>query len=161
VTRKKVLWIEDDAFNELGMFATPVHLTGAYELEYALTATEGVERLKACEYDAVVVDVRIPPGDDERWVKIYYDAGASNKAARLGVRLLQNVLRREKAWMHGLKPTALDSKRYGVLSMDADDVRHELQEIEVKRFRNKKEGSLMLLTLIEEIIKERNTGDYV
>jgi CheY-like chemotaxis protein len=160
VTRKKVLWIEDDAFNELAVFATPVHLTGEFELDYALSATEAVARLQACEYDAVVVDVRIPPGDDGRWVAIYYKEGASNKAARLGVYLLQNVFRRDEEWAQNLKPAARDKKRYGVLSMDADAVRAELEAIEVTSFRNKKEGSKVLLSLIRDILLQRNMGDY-
>lgn len=161
MTRKKVLWIEDDAFNELGMFATPVHLTGEFDLEYALTATEGVQKLKGCEYDAVVVDVRIPPGDDKRWIKIYYEAGASNKAARLGLRLLKNIIGGDRTWTRDLPPAALDSKRYGVLSMDADDVRPELEAIGAECFRNKTDGSQVLLALIREILVGRNLGDYV
>lgn len=159
--RKKVLWVEDDAFKELGMFATPVHLTGEFELDYAVSATEAVERLQACEYDAVVVDVRIPPGDDPRWVEIYYEAGSSNKAARLGARLLQNILGRDKEWTRGLTGAALDRRRYGVLSMDAEDVRAELELVGVTRYHNKNEGARVLLTIIREILSQCNgSGDY-
>lgn len=160
MTRKKVLWIEDDAFNELGMLATPVHLSGEFELDYAVSATEAVHRLRACEYDAVVVDVRIPPGDDQRWVNIYYDAGASNKAAQLGVHLLTNILGRDKAWTEGLTPTARDRSRYGVLSMDAEDVRAALQSVGVKHYRKKTEGSRVLLSIIRQILAGReNSSD--
>lgn len=158
MTRRKVLWIEDDAFNELAMLATPVHLTGEFELEYALSATEGLAKLQACEYDAVVVDVRIPPGDDERWVDIYYKEGASTKAARLGFLLLQNVLGRDRQWTDGLMPAARDRKRYGVLSMD--DVRAELEAMNVTRYRNKKEGTRVLLAIIQDILTQRDMGDY-
>lgn len=161
MTRKKVLWIEDDAFNELGMLATPVHLTGEFELDYAVSATEAVDRLQLCEYDAIVVDVRIPPGDDRRWVDIYYEAGASNKAARLGVHLLQNILGRKQEWTRGLKEAARHPSRYGVLSMDADDVRVELELMGVTRYRNKNEGARVLLTIIREILIQSNgSGDY-
>lgn len=159
--RKKVLWIEDDAFHELGRFATPVHLTGEFELEYALSATEAIDRLQTDEYDAIVVDVRIPPGNDKRWIEIYYNAGASNKAARLGVRLLQNILGREQSWHEGLHRAARDRQRYGVLSMDAEDVRPDLEPVGVSCYRKKTEGPSVLLKIIREILLQRNGGDYV
>jgi CheY-like chemotaxis protein len=161
VIRKKVLWIEDDAFNELGMLATPVHLTGEFELDYALSATEAIDRLQGGDYDAIVVDVRIPPGDDKRWIDIYYNAGASNKAARLGVWLLQDILGHERVRSNGLSAAARDRQRYGVLSMDAEDVRAELEPIGVTRYRKKTEGPGVLLTIIRDILKQRLHGDYV
>lgn len=161
--RKKVLWIEDDAFNELGMFATPVHLTGQYELEYAVSATEAIDRLSGTEYDAVVVDVRIPPGDDRRWVDIFYGAGANKKDARLGVRLLQNVLGNDRLWTGGLPAAARDKQRYGILSMDRwEDISSDLDPVGVRLYCNKRssEGSRVLLRMIQKILAQRNGGDY-
>lgn len=163
--RKKVLWIEDDSFNELPMFATAVHLTGEYDLDYAVDATEAIDKLCEKEYDAVVVDVRLPPGDDPRWIHIFYRLGSSNKAARLGVRLLQNVLGKEKEWIEGLKGAARDWKRYGVLSMDSwDDIRKDLAPCNVTLYRDKGSGEnpSVLLQIIREILAQQNGGgDYV
>jgi DNA-binding NtrC family response regulator len=89
--RKKILWIEDGAFDEIAVLATPVHLTGEYQLEFALDASQAIRQLESQEFDAVIVDIRILPGDDPKWLNMYYATG-SNKAARLGVKLLQFLL---------------------------------------------------------------------
>jgi len=160
---KSILWIEDDAFNELGKLATPVYYEGEYDLQFAVTVTEAFNKLRETEYDAVVVDVRLPPGDDPRWIKIYYKAAADNKAARLGVRLLQSLLGRDKDWTSSLPLAARDPKLYGVLSMDSwEDIRADLEPVGVTLYRNKNEGSDVLLTIIQDILSARNGGgDYV
>lgn len=160
---KKVLWIEDDAFNELARLATAVHFEADFDLQYAVSATEAMDKLCGCEYDAVVVDVRIPPGDDPRWAALYYKAGADNKAARLGVQVLQNVLGREKEWVAGLPVAARNPKLYGVLSVDSwQDIRLDLEPVGVTLYRNKNEDKRVLLTIIEAILAQCNgKGDYI
>lgn len=160
--RKKVLWIEDDAFNELGMLATPVHLTGEFQLVHAVSATEAVDRLYASSYDAVVVDIRLPPGDDPRWISLYNKAGGSNKSARLGVRLLQHLFSNDAQWTARLQTK--DKRRYGVLSMDRwDDIEGDLRPIGVTLYHNKSRGAdrRVLLKIIREILAQCNGGDYI
>jgi len=160
---KKILWIEDDALNELGELATAVYFELEYELDFALSATEGVRQLHKQTYDAVVVDVRLPPGDDPKWHSLHYEFGADDKTARLGLTLLRNVLGRDKGWTAKLPREARDPKLYGVLSIDPwDDIRGDLESVGVSIYRNKKEGTRVLLAIIEDILQQRNgNGDYV
>jgi CheY-like chemotaxis protein len=153
--RKKVLWIEDSAFNEITILAAPVHLSGDYQLEFAFSATEAVEQLQRQEFDAVVVDIRIPPGNDDLWIDVYYKAGASTKASRLGLKLLQFVLGKESDWNRSLPLPARDRSRYGVLSMESwNDLKEDLAGVGIACYRDKGSGDDpdVLLQIIRDIL---------
>ena|ERR1051326_2680996 len=157
-----ILWIEDSALQENTILATPVHLAGKYDLILALSATEGLIKLTEREYAAVVVDIRIPPGDDDRWINMYYSLGGTNKAARLGLKLLEVVLGPpDEYWRDELSATARDSGRYGVLSVEgASELARELEPFGVAVCRDKGGGDDpdVLLTVIEEILKRGLRG---
>jgi hypothetical protein len=154
--RTKVLWIEDSAFDETAILATPVHLSGEFELDVALSATQAVNKLRASRYDAVVVDIRIPPGEDKRWIKIYY---GSNKDARLGLMLLRTVLRKggvdwEPDFVEKVSEQISDPRRYGVLSVENKaEIGPDLAELQVVHHKDKATNEPeVLLALFREII---------
>jgi len=156
--RKVVLWIEDGAFNELTMLATPVYLSGEYELAFAFSATEALQQLERREFDAVVVDIRIPPGDDSRWVNAHYEAGSQNSASRLGLRLLEVVLGGDSEWTRHLQPGARDRTRYGVLSVESGrELQADLERLGITCYRDKGNGRGpdALLHAIESILAQR------
>jgi hypothetical protein len=153
--RKKVLWIEDGAFGEVSILAAPVHLSGEYQLEYAFSATEAMQQLRRQEFDAVIVDIRIPPGDDAMWQKAYRTAGANNRAARLGLQLLETVLGGAAAFTENLPAATRDRHRYGVLSVESwKSLEQELNRLGVTRHRDKGSGDdpRVLLDLIDDIV---------
>lgn len=155
MAKRRVLWIEDSAFNENTMLATPVYLSGKYDLTIALTATDGYDALQRQEFDAIVVDIRISPGDDQRWVDTYYRSFESLKAARLGLKLLDVVLTGPKEqWRELLPATARDPERYGVLTVEGiNELRHDLSRLGVSVYRDKgrSETPDTLLQMLEEI----------
>jgi CheY-like chemotaxis protein len=155
-----VLWIEDSAFSENTILATPVHMSGEYELVFALSATEGIQKLCERAYDAVIVDIRLPAGDDPRWIDMYYDLGGTDKAARLGIKLLEIVLgTRNVQWGDPFDDSARDRRRYGVLSVEnGADLQEELSRIGVRAWRDKGGGDDpdVLLGLIGTIVNERD-----
>lgn len=156
--RKKILWIEDSANDEMLFLATPVHLTGEFDLQVALNATEALARLQGpAEYEAVIVDLRIPPGSDRRWIKIY---DGTQKGSRLGLVLLRAVLGKDGPdWkLQFSKPHLIkDPLRYGVLSVE--NVAGDVAELEVL-YRDKSDDVNALLRLIREILKQRGNGNH-
>ena len=52
----------------------------------------GDDRDRAEEFDAVVVDVRLPPGDDPYWKELHRKAGRDKVHAELGLQLLRWLL---------------------------------------------------------------------
>lgn len=154
--RKKVLWIEDSAFDETAILATPVHLSGEYDLDIALTATQAMSKLAHNDYEAVVVDIRLPPGEDRRWKNAYY---GSSKDAKLGLVLLRTVLKKNGLNEEfRLTPSSRDPHRYGVLSVESSrELGPELAELGVLYFDKASESSDTLLRAIQAILQQRDT----
>lgn len=86
---KKVLWIEDGAESELYNMLSPIFISGEYDLVVAKDATEAEERLRRDDFAAVIVDIRLPPGRDQKWIDVYKGYRQSQDAARLGLHLLR------------------------------------------------------------------------
>ena len=116
----KILWVEDEADGGLVRLRGPVEGLAVYDLRIARNATEAVQELLQDKYDAVVVDIRIPPGDDTRWISQYEKYGANPRAARLGIALLHSLLRPDKAevTLHESIPDWIRANpaRFGVLT---------------------------------------------
>lgn len=58
---KRILFIEDD-FEKIKGLAENLESIG-YEIDHALNGTEGIDKVKSEEYDLVIVDLIMPPGD--------------------------------------------------------------------------------------------------
>jgi len=155
--KRRVLWIEDSAHNENARLSSPVYLSGRYSLTTVLTATDGMEALADEVYDAIIVDIRILPGDHKRWISEYTDRGNSLKAARLGLKLLEVVLNGSAgSWCsRPLKDAAREAHRFGVLSVEAkESLAADLARLNVTAYRNKNAAanSRVLLELFDEVI---------
>lgn len=160
---KDILWIEDSAYNENTQLAAPVYLSGEYDLTIALNATEGMEKLRAGTFEAVVVDIRIPPGENERFLSSYYQLNRDNKATRLGLKLLEVVLGRHDSSWGEFPATARDKSRYGVLSVESGaEFRAALENLGVAVYRDRAGGRdpELLLNMFEEIIARRKDAGY-
>jgi len=163
MAKTRVLWIEDSAHNENTILAVPVHLSGRYDLTIALNATDGMAELLQRDYEVVVVDIRIPPGEDPRWLKIYYYLFNSKKPIRLGLRLLQILLGDpDPLWNDNFPAAARDPSRFGVLSVETRrDLADDLANLRVTVCRDKGDGEdpAILLDTIEMILTKRGASD--
>jgi len=90
---KKILWIEDNAETELAELLGPVYHQGGYLLELAPDATVAVRTLiQNKKYDGVIVDIRLPPGHDPLWQKLYNQTVRGTVETQLGLLLLYWML---------------------------------------------------------------------
>jgi hypothetical protein len=158
--RSKILWVEDQTSEDLVELAACVYATGKYDLVVAGDATEAIRQLIRSEYDAVVVDVRIPPGIHPVWTRLFNKRGEDKTSARLGLAVLQSVLRPERAPVSlGLQvPTWIPQGnfRFGMLTVEARvDFATELEELGVLVYRQKtvETHRTVLLEVIEEILR--------
>jgi hypothetical protein len=156
----RVLWIEDGAYGDLPDLIGPVIVEGSYDLDIALDATEGVRKILSTEYDCVIVDIRLPPGEDNCWIEIYNHPGKNKDAARLGLVVLRSLLKPEKGGvkLNGIKEWVVAS-RFGVLTVENQgEVENDLRElgigIKVYRQKNRRPSVNTLLELIEEVMKQ-------
>jgi CheY-like chemotaxis protein len=153
----KVLWIEDGAYGDLPDLIGPVVVEGSYDLDIALDATEGVRKILRTEYDCVIVDIRLPPGEDRRWIDIYNHPRKNKDAARLGLLVLRSLLKPEKSGLklEGIKEWVVAS-RFGVLTVENQgEVENDLKELDiginVYRQKNRRPSVNTLLELIEAV----------
>jgi hypothetical protein len=147
----KVLWVEDGAFAELSLLSAPLYTTSDYDLVIAEDASEGFRYLMAREFDAVVMDIRLPPGNDPYFLELYFNQRESKVAARLGMAVLERALRpsaeNARAW---IKP-----ERFGVFTVESSkELKEELDSLGVTTFVQKTERIRrdVLIKLVEEIV---------
>ena len=163
--KHNVLWIEDGAFAEMSQMSAPIYVSGKYDLVIAETATEGLQELMRTdkEFGTIIIDIRLPPGDDKDFLKIYYDKNESKVAARLGLALLKRVLKDEENNL--VPPHHRDVKRFGIFTVEGhgelvDDLKAlELQDIKV--YQKTEMNSKDTLREIIEDIRLPYTGGEV
>jgi CheY-like chemotaxis protein len=151
----RVLWIEDNALTDLAPLLGPIYVSGQYDLEIAEDASEGARKIKQMEFDAVIVDVRLPPGDDPRWIDAYNRAGRDRARAQLGFSLLYSLLRPEKAEVELEHPPSwVKPERFGIFTVETKaEVQKHLDALGVPVHEQKKPGtsSRVLLDLVGRI----------
>lgn len=86
--KRKILWVEDSARFELASVLGPIYASHRYDLTLADNASSAAEYLRRRRYDAIIVDIRLPPGQDRYWLNIYKSAGSDRTNAKLGLALL-------------------------------------------------------------------------
>ena len=146
--RKRMLWIEDGARFELVEQMAPVYYSGEYIFHLAENVMDGINHLRSAErhnkpYDVVIVDIRLPPGEDEAWQGLYKRTIHGQVESQLGLILLywlfgadlQGKLadferagnpnagkdieaRLAKMKSSGMKPPRLDKKTVAVYSVE-------------------------------------------
>jgi CheY-like chemotaxis protein len=84
--------VEDSARFELASVLGPIYASHRFDLTLAENATTAAEYLRRRRFDAIIVDIRLPPGTDAYWRGIYKSAGSDRTNAKLGLALLAWLL---------------------------------------------------------------------
>lgn len=158
--RPRALWIEDGARSELSHLSGPVLYDGRIELVLAEDLTTAVDYLLEEEFDAVIVDVRLPPGDDPYWKELHRKAGRDKVHAELGLQLLRWLLGTEERGGLPARPAWLTAKRVAVFSVDCKteimDTLHGLG-IEVIQQKRADLPDTILRELIDRLLEARGS----
>ena len=163
MSRKKyVLWIEDDATYNLQYIASPIVMNPKYDLTLAVTVSEAINFLERREYDAIIFDLRLPPGRQKDCIKLYKELAKSQEPSRLGLHLLLNLFGMPVNAKYRLSmpdfPFDFSVDKIGILSVDDwDDVAELLRGIgicEPIQYKRKRAGmpSNTLLNLVETVV---------
>lgn len=157
---KKILWIEDEATGDMRNLAGPLYDGGQYDLVVAFDATEGVRQMMKSEFDAVVVDIRLPPGSDQRWIELYYQFGQNKPMARLGLQMLYSLLKpKHDGVTHDLIPAWITPDRFGLLTVEGkEEVEGDLKNLNIQVYKQKAETLpfTALLDIVKDILDNRN-----
>lgn len=160
--KTKFLWIEDNANTSLSYLMMPIYNSGKYDPVIALSVAGGLLHLWQTDFEAVVLDIRLPPGNDPKWEELYNRSGQNRGAAQLGLALLIALLRPEESeialpkrppW---LKPDRIKPERFGVLSVESEhEVTNKLKElgIRVRLEKTARTTPNTLLDMVEEIMR--------
>jgi CheY-like chemotaxis protein len=150
--KRKILWVEDGAFSDLTYLAGPLYASGDYSLVIASDASQGFRYLKEKEFDAVIMDIRLPPGNDPYFVNLYNISRESKNAARLGMAVLERVLKPSGEAMPGW----IKAERFGVFTVESSkEVMDELDSMGVTVFVQKTTRTPRdVLIKIAEVIME-------
>jgi hypothetical protein len=160
VARTKVLWIEDSARYELSELTGPVYASRKYVLNLAEDATTATYHLLNSQFDVLIVDMRIPPGDNPVWQKIYQKGGKDKDTAQLGLKLLRWLLDGKNGELDSLgkPPDWVSAKSVAVFTVEGQDqIRSTLDELEVTNYVQKRatRRDTALLDLIESVMVDK------
>lgn len=167
--KTKFLWIEDNARTDLKHLLAPVYMSGIYDPVIAPTVAEGVYQLEHTQFAAVIVDIRLLPGNNNDWEALYSQLGRERGTARLGLCLLYSLfdprnddvrlgeirekIKKGASW---IKP-----ERFGVLTVEDlhGDLSEALESFGIIAYAQKttRTPNTTLLKMVDEIIG-RNSG---
>lgn len=161
----KVLWVEDNADDDLYNLTSPVYIDGRFQLDIATNASEAFYYLNMRMYDIIIVDIRIPPGRDQQWRRRHEHMVQSDHANsnRLGLELLRCIFDEQEQQPTLKIDQNLSSKRYGVFTVEKrDELQPYFRKLNLEDLKYRHKNAMMphtaLLDFIEEVSEELETG---
>lgn len=157
--KPRVLWIEDSARLELTNLTGPIYFAGKYDFNMAEDVTTAVSLLLSEEFDVVIVDIRLPPGIDPQWSKLYRRMGADKIQAQLGLKLLYWLLSQDRSIYAQPPPNWINPLQVGVFTVESpNEIQKDLNQLNVTTFQQKVAGlpDTILLDLIERLLDQRS-----
>ncbi|HMQ49270.1 MAG TPA: response regulator [Saprospiraceae bacterium] len=153
----KVLWIEDNAENDLYELTSPVYVDGRFKLDIAASASEAYFYLNSRIYDIVIIDIRIPPGRDEVWVKLHQQLQFKNgsDSSRLGLELLKSIFS-DLGPQPNLKiHQNSGAHRYGVFTVEQrEELEADLAKLNLAKVKYRRKNAMMPHTALLDFIRE-------
>ena len=159
--KPRALWIEDSARLELANLCGPVLFNGTYNLTLAEDVTSAVALLQADPFDAIIVDIRLPPGGDRHWREQYKRTGSDKVSAQLGLKLLRWLLRGDDSIYPKLPPSWVRPHHVGVFTVETrTEVSPFLDELGIKVFQEKIADlpDTVLQDLIDRLVSNEPKG---
>jgi CheY-like chemotaxis protein len=155
--KTKVLWVEDSARLELRNLTGPIYISGEYDMNLAEDATTAVRYLRTKAYDAVILDMRLPPGIDDYWIDVYRERGEDKADARLGLEVANWMFNRKSDILFP-PPEWIKPYHVGVFTVENDSVLHNrLENLKITVFEHKVAGlsDMILVNMINRIKAQR------
>lgn len=150
--KPRVLWIEDGARYELASLCGPVFYKGTCDLTLAEDVSMAVDHLMADSWDALIVDIRLPPGVNEQWRRLYRDAGSDKVHAQLGLKLLRWLVGGDQSVLPEGPPEWIRPGRIGVFTVESRrEIGGYLDELGIQVFQQK--VASLADTILEELIE--------
>ncbi len=117
---KKVLWLEDQ-YEDFGAYKSFLFRAG-YVVDTIPSVSEAVKKLREQDYTAIILDIKVLPGDDEVWKDIDKEKREKNPNfdSYLGLELIHSLLNPDNATIRLTPPILIDPIKIIVLSIVVD-----------------------------------------
>ncbi|MBN2047283.1 MAG: hypothetical protein JW750_05535 [Anaerolineaceae bacterium] len=171
----QILWIEDGAIYDMPQLAAPVYMQDCLELTFATDIAGAIEQLTENEFDAVIFDLRLPPGDDLAWIEYYSNQNGNKVNALLGFRLLEEIFERDRLTV--IRPILdeethralnwLKKEKVGILSVESKTELEKRRTFDVDQvvYVQKTPGiqNSILVFMIEKILRKNghSIGEFL
>jgi len=156
MTKPFVLWVEDSARFELAHFMGPIYASRKYDITLAEDATTAARYLQTLQFDVIILDIRLPPGNDQYWGKVYERAGSDKAIAQLGLALLNWLFAPDPSdKKKPAPPKPIKPAQIGVFSVEgATEIGQNFAQLGIVNFLQKRPGlqDTILLEFIETIL---------
>ncbi|MGA9771611.1 MAG: hypothetical protein WBV94_21450 [Blastocatellia bacterium] len=157
----RALWIEDNALFDLQHVLGPIYMDGRYDLVIAENASDGIQLIMQQEFDAVIVDIRLPPGGNQDWVTLYNDIQYW-ASARLGLIILYSLLKTDESKIkHSHIPPWINSNKFGVFTVESEgEVKPHLDKLKVSVYERKtaQTSTRIVLEILAKITGNKKNG---
>ena len=153
---KKVLWLEDQD-DKFASFRGALFREGVI-VDIVQSVSAAVEKLNEEDYTAVIFDIKVLPGDNEKWIKLDEKKREKNPnmGSSLGLELLYSLFAPDKARVKLESPIKIDPRRIIVFSVVYDkDEEIEALGIPPNQIINKSQADLSTLPNMIKNIENR------
>jgi CheY-like chemotaxis protein len=152
-----VLWIDDGAITDLAELTGPVYASGKYTLDIAGTISDAIDEIERREFDVVIVDIRLPPGEREEWIRLYQKEGQSRATSKLGFEFLKACFDPQSPVRLNPHPAWLRPDRIGVFTVEEKvvlEARVKALGVNVYHVKEVDPPRRKLVELIEEVRRQ-------
>jgi len=113
---KKILWLEDE-YEDLDTYLFALYRAG-YLVDTVKSVSEAVRELREENYTAVILDIKVLPGDEEEWKNLDKKKRNENPGydSYLGLELLRSLFSSEKAQVRIKPPITINPRKIIVFS---------------------------------------------
>lgn len=153
--RTKVLWIEDSARFEYSSWVAPVYYSGDYDFQIAENVTKAMDLIESDEYDVIIADLRLPPGNDRHWQTLYEHGRANQRRAQLGLDFLTWLLGKDGVNYDHKPPQWASPARICVFTVEIkSEISETLDRLGIRNYEIKTAGhpDTILVDLIHRVL---------
>jgi len=86
-----LLWIEDESEDRLSERRAILQTSLEFNCTVARNATEGEYHVTRFDFDVIIVDLRLYPGNSKIWQEYHNDIHSLELSGRLGLLLIKNI----------------------------------------------------------------------
>lgn len=156
----RILWVEEAAQTDYAYWIAPLFIAGCYDIHIAEDTTKAAQLILSKPFDVILVDIRLPPGEDQPWIDLFNSGKSEKYAARLGMALIKSILCIENAPVKlQVPPGWVTRQKIGILSVESrSSLQVDLADVGeiIHQHKSTQVSETILLDLVNKILKQQS-----